>query len=254
MHQASVGFHCPDCARTGAQKIHRGAPTEVPWLTYVLIGLNVAAFLIGVAVDGAGSVSGGIGRMQIDYGLIAKGADRGQLVGVGADEWYRLITSGFLHYGVFHLGMNMFVLYLLGRLLEPAGRLRLALIYAASLLMGSAGALVLSPGSLTVGASGAVFGLMGAVFMGHRSMGIDWRNSPVLNIIVLNLVFTFLFSRMISVGGHVGGLIGGGLAGWFIFDLGRRRGLPAWVAPALTVGLTVAAGVGAVVFANSWTG
>src|SRR5699024_2344100 len=238
--------------RTGAQRVHRGVPVDVPWLTYALIGLNVLAFLIGIAVDGSGSVGGGIGRMQIDYGLIAKGADRGQLVGVGAGEWYRLITSGFLHYAVLHRVLHLVVLYLLGRILEPAGRLRLALIYTASLIVGSLGALVLSPGSLTVGASGAVFGLMGAVFMGHRSMGMNWRNSPVLNIIILNLVFTFAFSRMISVGGHVGGLIGGGLAGWLVFDLGRRADLPRWLGPVLTVVLAVGAGVVATQFADAW--
>src|SRR5699024_444633 len=110
----------------------------------------------------------------------------------------------------------------------------------------------LSPGALTVGASGAVFGLMGAIFMGHRSMGVHWRNSPLLNLILLNLVFTFVFARMISVGGHVGGLIGGGIAGWFVFDLGRRVNAPAWLGQVLTGALTLICLVGAVLFADAW--
>lgn len=254
MHQASVGFHCPECTRSGSTTVYHGIPTEVPWLTYVLIGLNVAVFLIGVALDGQGALRGGADRMTLDYGLFARLTYNGYVsnFGVGAGEWYRIITSGFLHAGFIHLAMNMYVLYLLGRLVEPAGRMRMALIYVAALVAGSLGALLLTPGNPTVGASGAIFGLMGALFMGHRSMGIDWRNSPVLNVIVLNLVFTFLFARMISVGGHVGGLVGGGIAGWLAFDLARKPTVPNWVAPALTVVFTIACGVGAVVFAESW--
>lgn len=221
-------------------------------MTYTLIALNVLAFVVGIALDGGGAIGGQMGSMQIDFGLIAKGGYRGQLIGVGAGEWYRVLTSGFLHYGITHLAMNMLVLYLLGRVLEPAGRLRMALIYLASLTAGSLGALILSPGALTVGASGAVFGLMGAIFMGHRSMGVDWRNSPLLNTILLNLVFTFVFARMISVGGHVGGLVGGGIAGWFLFDLGRRPNVPAWLGQVLTGALALVCLVGAVVFADAW--
>lgn len=254
MHQASVGFHCPDCARAGAQTIHRGIPSEVPWLTYGLIALNVAVFVVGIAFDGTQSIGGAIGEMHARFALAAKGMLRGELAGVGAGEWYRLVTSGFLHYGVVHLAMNMYVLYLLGRLLEPAGRGRMALIYTASLLMGSFGALILSPGSLTAGASGAVFGLMGAVFMGHRAMGVDWRNSPLLNVILLNLVITFALSRMISVGGHVGGLVGGGIAGWLLLDLARRPEVPDWLPQVLTIAVSMAAVAGSVWFASSWTG
>jgi len=254
MHQASVGFHCPDCTRTGSQKVYRGVPTETPWLTYVLIGLNVAAFLVMLVVDGSGAIDGGLGEVVIDYGLLAKGISGGELIGVGDGEWYRLITSGFLHYGVFHLAMNMFMLYLLGRMLEPGGRLRMAIIYLVSLVGGSFGALLITPGALTVGASGAVFGLMGAIFMGHRSMGVDWRNSPLLNTIILNLVFTFALSRMISVGGHLGGLVGGGLAGWLLFDLGRREDLPRWTGPVLSGLIGVGCVIGAVLYAQSWNG
>lgn len=254
MHQASVGFHCPECARTGSTNVHRGIPTEVPWLTYVLMGISIAVFIVDLAIGGSDLLRGGLSRTDIDFGLIARGWDGSGLVGVGEGEWYRLVTSGFLHSGIVHLGFNMYLLYLLGRLLEPSGQLRMGLIYTASLVAGSFGALLLSPSALTVGASGAIFGLMGAVFMGHRSMGVDWRNSPLLNLIILNLVFTFVLSRSISVGGHVGGLIGGVLAGWLAFDIGRRPGVPTWLAPTLTVVLTLACGIGAVLFANSWTG
>ena len=68
-------------------------------------------------------------------------------------EWYRLVSSGFVHFGILHVALNMYLLYQLGRLLEPTlGSLTFGLVYGASLLGGSAGALLLSPNALTGGA------------------------------------------------------------------------------------------------------
>ena len=89
-------------------------------------------------------------------------------------EWYRLVTAGFLHFGIIHLAFNMLLLFQLGQLLEPAiGRVRFGLLYFAALLGGSAGALLLQPNALHGGASGAVFGLMGAAFVGMRNRGVN---------------------------------------------------------------------------------
>ena len=97
---------------------------------------------------------------------------------VADGEWYRIITAGFLHAGLLHIGFNMFLLFQLGTVLEPAlGRLRFGAVYATSLLCGSLGVLIVSPNSLTVGASGAVFGLMGALFLAYRDRG----HRPVLD-------------------------------------------------------------------------
>ncbi|MFM8712594.1 MAG: rhomboid family intramembrane serine protease, partial [Actinomycetota bacterium] len=69
--------------------------------------------------------------------------------------WYRLISCGFVHFGVIHVGFNMLLLYQLGRLIEPViGPLRFGLLYFAALLGGSLGALLLSPDAATGGASG----------------------------------------------------------------------------------------------------
>lgn len=258
MHQASVGFHCPECAKSGRQKVVRGIPQETPWATYVLIAVNVAVFLIGVLVDGPDALVDGSGRFLTDYGLIAKfqyvsgGVANG--TGVGGGEWYRLITAGFLHASVVHIAMNMLALFMLGRVLEPIGRGRFLAIYFTSMLAGSLGALLLSPGTLTVGASGAIFGLMGAIFMGHRSMGVDWRNSPLLNTLILNLVITFAFAGMISVGGHIGGLVGGVVAGWLVFDVARRPNMPTWFAYVAVPAVGLACAIAAIVFASGWTG
>ena len=225
MRQASVGFHCPECTKAGAQKIIRASQlVSRPVVTQVLIAVNVAVYLVGIAQGGDTSI--------INGGLYGPS--------VGAGEWYRIVTSGFLHANLLHLGFNMFVLYQLGMLLEPAlGRLRFGLVYAVAMLSGALGVLLISPNTLTVGASGAVFGLMGAGVAAMRSRGIDPFSTGLGGMIVLNLAITFTLSRYISVGGHVGGLIGGFLAGWIFTDLGPRY----LKDRALTIGAVVALGV-----------
>ena len=86
----------------------------------------------------------------------------------------------------------MLLLFFLGRLLEPAlGTPRFLVLYFASLLAGSFGALILDPNALTVGASGAVFGLAGATFVIARGRGMDAIAGEVGFLIVFNLVFSF---------------------------------------------------------------
>jgi membrane associated rhomboid family serine protease len=120
-------------------------------------------------------------------------------------EWYRLISSGFLHYGLFHVGMNMFLLWQLGQLLEPAlSRGKFTLLYFAAMFGGSAGALALSPNALTGGASGAVFGLMAAAAVGLQQRGVNPMKTGIGGTLILNLLITFTIPG-ISIGGHVGG-------------------------------------------------
>lgn len=264
MHQASVGFHCPECASRGRQRVVQGSAAfaggrVVPVLTYVLIGLNVAVFVVGVLVDGVAAISGDVGRMHIDFALIAKGLvlENGQydLVGVGEGQWYRIVSSGFLHYGIFHLLVNMYALFLLGRVLEVGiGRVRTGAIYGTALVAGSLGALIASPGSLTAGASGAIFGLMGALLMVMRAQGIPFRDSPLLPTLALNLGLTLFFARYVSVGGHLGGFVGGVVAGWLLFDVARRPDLPKWAPMAATGAVALACVVGSVVVAGNYTG
>lgn len=235
MHTASVGFHCPECVKQGGQKVYRGvAALQIrPVLTQVLIGINVAVFAVGILLSGTGAVTGSSGDLTVDGGLIAEGcveAVRGadgipvclDQVGVAQGEWYRVLTSGFLHSGWIHLGFNMYALWILGGMLERSvGRLRFGAIYLTSLLAGALGVLLLSPNQLTVGASGAVFGMMGAVFAIQRTQGISFRDSPLFGVLMLNLLITFAVPR-ISIGGHLGGLVGGFLAGFVLFDLAGR--------------------------------
>jgi len=222
MTPTPVGMRCPECSRqrtsvrtgTSAFGRSRAAPA-----TYVLIGLNVLAFLAEVAGGGGGFNTSG--SVVHDFAL------RGNAVADG--EWYRIVTGGFLHAGPLHLLFNMFALYVLGSLLEPSiGTPRFVGLYLASLLAGSAGALLLSGAAEnTVGASGAIFGIFGAAFVIARGRGLDVIASEIGLLLLVNLALTFGIPG-ISIGGHLGGLIGGSICALFIIAgdrgmLGPRR-------------------------------
>jgi membrane associated rhomboid family serine protease len=212
-----VGMRCPDCARERTKvRQPAGAATrnDAP-ATYALIGLCVLAFLGELFGGGGTSTFDGGGRVIREGGLFGPAVDDG--------EWYRLITSGFLHAGILHLGLNMFALYILGTILEPGiGSARFVAIYFVSLLGGSFGALLLDPREITVGASGAIFGLMAATFIVARGRGMDELASQVGIFVVINLVFTISIPG-ISIGGHLGGLVAGGVAALLITAVERRR-------------------------------
>ncbi len=217
MTPTPVGMRCPECMRQRTKVVRN--PTGTPGqfsafpATMALIAINVVAYLVEVAA-GSGGIGNPSGRIVVDYGLFGPFVHEG--------EWYRLVTSGFLHASLWHIGFNMLLLFLLGRLLEPAlGTPRFLALYFASLLAGSFGALLLSPDSLTIGASGAIFGLFGAGFVIARGRGMDTLATEIGFLIVINLVFSFANSN-ISVGAHLGGLVGGLLCAAVI--LGGERG------------------------------
>ena len=130
------------------------------------------------------------------------------------DGWYRLVTSGFMHFGIIHIGFNMYFLYVLGPMLErPLGRVRFLLLYFASLLGGSLGVVLFDSGGITAGASGAVFGLMAC----RRGRAVATRASTrspraSARVLLLNLFITFAIPG-ISIGGHLGGAIAGAVCG-----------------------------------------
>ena len=243
MTTTPVGMRCPECARQRTSVHTIRSSTGEPALTYLLIGLNVLVGL-GAVLGGASASGGSIGGSR----LIAEGAVSSFTIEQG--EYWRLLTAGFLHAGFFHLFFNMFSLYILGGMLEPAiGRLRFALIYFVSLLAGSFGALLVEPDSLTVGASGAIFGLMGAAVIVMRNRGISLMESGLGIWIGLNLLITFTVPN-ISIGGHIGGLVGGGLAALILFDLRDSVRLPDAAPALLCAGLGAAAVVGSIVVAG----
>lgn len=142
-------------------------------------------------------------------------------------EWYRLITCGFLHFGVLHVAMNMYILYQLGSMLEPSlGSLKFGLLYFVSLLAGSAGALLLTPDAFTGGASGAVFGVMAAAVVGMRQRGVNPFRTGLGASFAINIIFTLALPG-VSVGGHFGGAIAGAICGAVLFAPRNWR-LPDW--------------------------
>jgi membrane associated rhomboid family serine protease len=139
---------------------------------------------------------------------------------VANGDWWRLITSAFLHGSLLHIAFNMYFLWFVGSAVEQAlGRGRFLLIYVVSGLAGSAGALVNTPKTPVVGASGALFGILGAALVLERQRNYVLGGSALM-LIVINLILSFTLSN-ISIGGHIGGLIGGILCTLVLSKFGR---------------------------------
>ena len=202
MRDAAVGHQCVDCVNQGAATVRPArtrfggvAHSSTPVVTYALIGINVAMFVLQ-------TVSKDLERkLALWPPAVADG------------EFYRLLTSAFLHYGVMHILFNMWALYVVGPPLEIAlGRLRYGALYFLSALGGGVLVYLLAPlSSATAGASGAVFGLFAAMFVVGKRLNADVR--AVTALIAINLAFTFIVpavsSQSISWQGHVGGLVTG---------------------------------------------
>jgi membrane associated rhomboid family serine protease len=242
MTTAAVGIRCPECAggtrtaprRGGAGGWARPAGQGGLTVTAVLIALNVLVFLAemfqGVAVRGIAGSS-----------VIADGGVRAPEVADG--EWWRMVTAGFIHAGLFHILFNMFALYVLGSALEQyVGGLRMAVVWFGAVLWGSVGAMLLDPTALTVGASGGVFGLMGALLVVSRQRGMEFLTGGLGAVLLLNLVITFAIPG-ISIGGHLGGLAGGAAAAFALSGFGRGHiAYGRWTAPVVAGCAAVLAG------------
>jgi membrane associated rhomboid family serine protease len=199
MRPAAVGQQCVDCvheAQRGAPKVRtRSSVAQGGLVTYALIAVNVLMFVLQ-------NISP---ELQRQFVLWPPGVAEGQ--------WYRLVTSAFLHYGLAHILFNMWALWAVGPQLEQwLGRLRFGVLYGLSGLGGSVLVYLLSPlNSASAGASGAIFGLFGATFVLLRRLRVDARG--IMAVIIINLVITFvvplLGGQAISWQAHVGGLVTG---------------------------------------------
>jgi membrane associated rhomboid family serine protease len=242
MTPTSVGMRCPECSKQKTPVRTIRTMTTEPRVTYFLIAVNVI-LLLATGQFGVGETASN--RVFANLALYGPAISQDH-------EYWRLITGGFLHAGLLHIAFNMYLLYALGQILEPAlGSVRFAILYVTSLLCGSLGALLLQPTAVTVGASGAVFGLMGATFFEMRSRGIDPFQTGIGGLIVLNLVFSFVLSG-ISIGGHIGGLIGGSLASLAMIEADRRGLRTAGTAAVVLLG--VGAAIAGVAVAGHSTG
>ncbi|NUR61256.1 MAG: rhomboid family intramembrane serine protease [Catenulispora sp.] len=227
MVPASVGFQCPECVRGGNQQVRRARtpfggvlrPRVVPVVTYSLIALNFVMFglqhLAGttlIVVPGGGAAE--VQTLDWRLELIAKFWGNGDAIGVANGEWYRLVTSMFLHASLVHIASNMISLFFIGPLLETLlGRLRFLLVY---LIGGLAGAVTsywfmtpMSPPSL--GASGAISAVFGAlVVIGLRRKILD--PGMIMVVLVINIVIP-LQNTSIDWRDHVGGAVAGAVIG-----------------------------------------
>ncbi|MFG1915039.1 rhomboid family intramembrane serine protease [Micromonospora sp. NPDC048898] len=229
MREASVGHQCPECVNEGRRSVRPartafggGIAGRHGYVTKALIAVNVLLMVLSIASDrggdaaaggsGFGGLAGGETPLTRWGGVLgyASYVPFGPVHGVAAGEWYRLFTAMFLHYGLLHLLLNMWALWVLGRELEGAlGRVRFLALYLIAGLGGNVAVFLFSaPNQSTVGASTATFGLFAAIFVIMRRLGHN--TSSIVPVLVVNLVFTFAVPG-ISIPGHLGGLAVGGL-------------------------------------------
>lgn len=241
MRDAAVGHQCPECVTEGrrTQRPARtafggGAVGREGYVTKALIGINVLVMVLSIFSDrggdslvggtGFGGLLGGITPLT-DQGAVlgyAAFVPGGEPHGVAAGEVYRLVTAMFLHYGVLHLLMNMWALWVLGRTLEAVlGPLRFLGLYLIAGLGGNVAAYLFTAQNVqSAGASTAIFGLFAALFVIMRRLGRD--TSSVVPILVINLIFTFTIPNL-SIAGHLGGLVTGGLMALILAYAPRSR-------------------------------
>lgn len=235
MNDAAVGFQCPECVAEGrktvrqARTVFGGRVGTDGNVTKVLIGLNVAAFAAQLVSD----------QFTRDY----------QMLGYAVaflDQYYRMLTSAFLHSPdllVLHIGFNMYALLGFGTQVERLlGGARYLVLYLVAALGGSVATLYfLDAFTPSLGASGAVFGLFGATFVLYRKLRAD--TSQLIVLIGINLAIGFSAGRYINNAAHIGGLVVGAAVA-FVFahaPRGPRQALMHYGGAALVALLLVAA-------------
>ncbi len=180
-----------------AQRVDQIFKPKKPVVTYSLIVLNVIVFAIGVLLNNSETIINSFG----DYRPL-----------ILAGEYYRMITSMFVHADIFHIAFNMYALYLLGSQAEGFfGHFKFLIIYLLSGISGSLLSILLNLDTVSVGASGAIFGIMGALLYFGYNFRVYLGNTlvrEILPIIGINLLFGFM-NPGIDNYGHIGGLIGG---------------------------------------------
>jgi membrane associated rhomboid family serine protease len=230
LRSAAVGQQCVECIREGNRGTRSGtAPfggrvTSTPVVTYTLIALNVIVY-VAEQINPTKFIwyGGMIGGVIDPYH---------QVIGVAAGDWYRLLSSAFLHeplntgFGIFHILFNMWALWVVGPSLERMlGRARFVAVYLLSALGGSVlFYLVAQPfDGPAIGASGAIFGLFGAWFVLARRLRLN--TGMIVGLIVINLVLSFTVSG-IAWQDHVGGLISGAaLTAAYVYAPRKNRAL-----------------------------
>ncbi len=242
---ASVGSHCWQCIKAApppkSEQLKRTL-AEPLLVTKTIIGLNVLVFILQAAngSDVGSSLFGGSGRVSAfeqQFGYVTGAA--------ASNEIWRMATTGFIHFGLMHIGFNMLILYRLGDQLERGvGGARFLALYVVSLLGGSFGtALISNRNEVGGGASGAVFGLAAAAAIALMQRGVPFYSTGWAPLLAINLVFTFAIPN-VGIGAHVGGLIFGGLIGFVMLHPQLGRTAP-WLGYVAAIAVCIACLAGA---------
>jgi membrane associated rhomboid family serine protease len=219
LREAPVGYQCVDCVNEGRRTQRRpvtiaGAQLNSRLVVVpIIVVVNVAVFAFNAYQ--AQSISQNVQSQSWQDWVLVPGL-------VQNGEWWRLITSGFLHIGFTHLALNMVSLWIIGRELEVVfGKLRFLALYLVSMIGGSTAVYILSA-SGAAGASGAIYGLMGALLV--TVIRLKLPLGQVIAVIVLNLALSFSGLLAISWEAHIGGLItGAAVAVGFLYPPAQVR-------------------------------
>ena len=180
-----------------ASRIEKVFKNKGPYITFILMGINVLLFLVPVLL---GSYETIINRYCIHGPSIRLG------------EYYRLITGMFLHGSIMHLFFNVYALYVIGSQIENYfGRIKYLIIYLFSGLMGALFSMIFGGSAASIGASGAIFGLMGSLLYFGYHYRVYLGNvlkTQLIPLIIFNLFLGFILSGVDNFA-HIGGLIGG---------------------------------------------
>jgi membrane associated rhomboid family serine protease len=213
-------------------------------VTGILIAINCIVFVAEIAT---GLTLGGDNYLRSSVWM--HGVLFGPYMTDGMHQYWRLLTSGFIHESIIHIAVNMLSLWFVGRVLEPAiGKLNFIAVYFTSLLIGSLGVMLVTPAEPSLGASGAIFGIFGALIVFAQARRIPLWRSGLLPVLIFNLIFTLAVPG-VSIGAHAGGLIGGLITGWVVVKYGQRRSRV--VVLGVCGALSVLAIVGAIALAGS---
>lgn len=194
------------------QAFSQGRQRPQPYVSYALIGINVLVLAVLIVVGKANP-------LLPDSMLMLEWGGNNRFAVMQQGEWWRLITHMFQHYGIIHLGMNMYILFQIGPMLElNFGRWRLLLFYLLSGITGGMASIWFHDGAVGAGASGAIFGLFGAMgaLATTNLIRKEYRMGILKNLgyfIVINIAIGFQ-SGMIDNAAHIGGLVGGILAAY----------------------------------------
>lgn len=223
MIPAPVGHQCPECVAEARREYRRGPgrrvavanvkSTSVTKLLLVAIGIGYVWELV---------VAGGPGDpFQGPNPLDLFNAGGAFAPAIAQGQWWRLVTSIFLHAGLIHLAVNAYALFILGNMIEhEIGRLAMLVAFLTTGIFASATSYALADQfAVGVGASGAIFGLVGLVvaynFLRRQNMLAQARLRYVLTLLLINAFIGFSF-RGIDWRAHLGGLVAGLVAGYAV--------------------------------------